>query len=51
MRKAGKSVDIKIYEGADHGFLNSVDFKQNYRPEFTEDAWARMINFLSKTLY
>ncbi|MGB8474357.1 MAG: dienelactone hydrolase family protein [Candidatus Acidiferrum sp.] len=49
MKAAGKSVDVKIYEGAGHAFENPNN-KQGYRPEATADAWARMTAFLKKTL-
>jgi carboxymethylenebutenolidase len=46
---AGKSVDIKIYDGAPHGFENETNQKA-YRPEAAADAWSRMTAFLGKTL-
>ncbi len=49
MKAAGKSVDVKIYEGAGHAFQNPNN-KEGYRPEATADAWARMTAFLQKTL-
>ncbi len=49
MQKAGKSIDVKIYEGAGHAFENPND-KSGYRPEATKDAWARVTAFLAKTL-
>ncbi|MGH9742790.1 MAG: dienelactone hydrolase family protein, partial [Candidatus Acidiferrum sp.] len=49
MKAAGKSVDVKIYDGAGHAFQNPNN-KQGYRPEATADAWARMTAFLKKTL-
>lgn len=49
MKAAGKSVDLKIYEGAGHAFENPNN-KQGYKPEATADAWARMTAFLKKTL-
>jgi carboxymethylenebutenolidase len=49
MKAAGKSVDVKIYEGAGHAFENPNN-KEGYRPEATADAWARMTAFLQKTL-
>jgi carboxymethylenebutenolidase len=49
MKAAGKSVDVKIYDGAGHAFENPNN-KQGYRPEATADAWARMTSFLKKTL-
>jgi carboxymethylenebutenolidase len=49
MKKAGKSVDVKIYAGAGHAFETSTE-KDRYRPEATADAWARMIAFFHRTL-
>ncbi|HTQ59142.1 MAG TPA: dienelactone hydrolase family protein [Candidatus Solibacter sp.] len=49
MKAAGKSVDVKIYDGAGHAFQNPNN-KQGYRPEATADAWARMTAFLKKSL-
>lgn len=49
MKAAGKSVNVKIYEGAGHAFQNPNN-KAGYRPEATADAWARMTTFLKKTL-
>ena len=49
MQNAGKRVDVKIYDGAGHGFENPNN-KDAYRPEATADAWARITAFLNKTL-
>jgi carboxymethylenebutenolidase len=46
---AGKTVDVKIYDGAGHAFENPNN-KQGYRPEAATDAWARMLGFFGKTL-
>jgi carboxymethylenebutenolidase len=46
---AGKSVDIKIYDGAPHAFANENN-KVGYRPEAAADAWSRSIRFFDKTL-
>ena len=46
---AGKSVDIKIYDGAPHAFENENN-KDAYRPQSAADAWARSTSFLDKTL-
>jgi len=50
MKAAGKSVDVKIYEGAGHAFENPNN-KEGYRPEATADAWARMTAFLKQNLH
>ncbi len=49
MKDAGKSVDLKIYEGAGHGFENPNN-KEAYRAEATADAWSRITQFLKKNL-
>ncbi len=49
MRDAGKTIDVKIYDGAGHGFENPNN-KGGYRPDAALDAWARMLGFLAKTL-
>jgi len=48
-KAAGKTVDVKIYDGAGHAFENPNN-KQGYRPEAATDAWARMLGFFGKTL-
>jgi carboxymethylenebutenolidase len=49
MKAAGKSVDIKIYEGAGHAFQNPNN-KLGYRLNAAEDAWKRTLGFFNKTL-
>ena len=49
MKAAGKSCDVKIYDGAGHAFENPNN-KDGYRPVATADAWARMSAFFKKTL-
>jgi carboxymethylenebutenolidase len=49
MKAAGKSVDVKIYDGAGHAFENP-DNKDGYRPVAADDAWQRITAFLKKTL-
>jgi len=48
-KKAGKSVDFKIYPDAGHGFASSTDPK-TYRPEDAKDADARAEAFFAKVL-
>lgn len=50
MKKAGKSVDIKIYEGAPHAFANPNNPWGGYREAAARDAWARSTAFLAKNL-
>lgn len=49
MKEAGKSIDVKIYDGAGHAFENPNN-KDGYRPEATADAWSRIAAFYKKTL-
>ena len=50
MKKAGKTIDVKIYEGAGHAFANVNNPWGGYRKEAAEDAWARTKAFLAKHL-
>lgn len=49
MKAAGKSTDIKIYDGAGHAFQNPNN-KAGYRPEATADADKRIDGFFAKYL-
>ena len=49
MESAGKSIDVKIYDGAGHQFENP-NVTAAYRPEAARDAWQRMVDFLAKNL-
>jgi carboxymethylenebutenolidase len=49
METLDRKVDIKIYDGAGHGFENPNN-KDGYRPQAAEDAWNRTIAFLNKSL-
>lgn len=50
LKKAGKSADIKIYEGAPHAFANENNPWGGYRKEAAADAWGRTIAFLATHL-
>jgi carboxymethylenebutenolidase len=50
MKKAGKTIDIKVYPGAGHAFANVNNPWGGYRKEAAEDAWARTTAFLAKHL-
>ena len=50
MKKAGKTVDVKVYPGAGHAFANVNNPWGGYRKEAAEDAWARTIAFLATHL-
>ena len=41
MKKAGKTIDVKVYPGAGHAFANVNNPWGGYRKEAAEDAWAR----------
>lgn len=49
MKAVGKTIDVKIYDGAGHAFENPNN-KAGYRQDAATDAWARMVGFFSKTL-
>ena len=46
---AGKTGDVKIYEGAGHAFQNPNN-KAGYRAEAAANAWKRMVDFFNRTL-
>jgi carboxymethylenebutenolidase len=47
--KYGKLADIKIYDGAGHGFMNPNN-KEGYRAEAANDAWKRIDSFFERKL-
>ncbi|HVB08199.1 MAG TPA: dienelactone hydrolase family protein, partial [Candidatus Acidoferrales bacterium] len=49
MNGDGKSVDVKIYDGAGHAFENPNN-KAGYRPEAAKNAWSRMMAFFKANL-
>jgi carboxymethylenebutenolidase len=49
MKGMNRRLDVKVYDGAGHGFENSTN-TNGYRPEAAADAWARTIAFLGKTM-
>ncbi len=50
LKKAGKSADIKIYEGAGHAFANVNNPWGGYREAAAKDAWLRTTAFLARHL-
>jgi carboxymethylenebutenolidase len=50
MKKAGKKVDVKLYEGAGHAFANPNNPWNGYREAAAKDAWARTVAFLAANL-
>jgi carboxymethylenebutenolidase len=49
LKAAGKSADMKIYDGAGHAFENPNN-QAGYRAEAAADAWKRMVDFFNRTL-
>jgi carboxymethylenebutenolidase len=49
MKTDGKTVDVKIYDGAGHAFENPNN-KTGYRPEAAKEAWNRMVAFFKANL-
>ncbi len=50
MKKAGKSIDVKIYPGAGHAFANPNNPWKGYREAAAKDAWARVTAFFARHL-
>ncbi|HZT05475.1 MAG TPA: dienelactone hydrolase family protein [Chloroflexota bacterium] len=49
MMKLGKSLDMKLYPGAPHGFARHTD-PRAYRAEAANDAFARTFDLFNRTL-
>ena len=49
MKQLGKTIDVKIYEDAGHGFENPNN-KEGYRAADAADAWKRTTDFLAAHL-
>ena len=49
-KAAGKTVDLKIYEGAGHAFANVDNPWGGYREPAAKDAWARTLAWFAKYL-
>jgi carboxymethylenebutenolidase len=50
MKKAGKAIDVKIYDGAGHAFANVNNPWGGYREAAAKDAWARTLAFFAANL-
>ena len=50
MKKAGKSIDVKVYDGAGHAFANVNNPWGGYREPAAKDAWTRTVAWLAKYL-
>jgi len=48
LKGLGKSVEIHVYDDADHAFANASG--GNYNPKDAEDAWKRTTAFFKKHL-
>ncbi|HEX8141377.1 MAG TPA: dienelactone hydrolase family protein [Pyrinomonadaceae bacterium] len=49
LKKAGKQADIKIYEGAKHGFFNDTR-PEAYNAGAAADAWQRTLRFFKERM-
>jgi len=49
LKKAGKSIDAKVYPGAGHGFFNDTR-AQAYHAAAAADAWQRTLKFFRQKL-
>jgi carboxymethylenebutenolidase len=49
LKKAGKQADIKIYDGAKHGFFNDTR-PEAYNAEAAADAWQRTTRFFKERM-
>ena len=49
LKKAGKTADIKIYDGAKHGFFNNTR-PEAYNAAAAADAWQRTLKFFHERL-
>lgn len=48
LKKAGKSGEFHVYQGAPHGFF--CDERGTFRPEAARDAWQRTLGFFQQHL-
>jgi len=49
LSKAGKSFDVKVFDGAKHAFNNNTN-ADRYNPEAAKEAWTRTVNFFKTNL-
>ena len=50
MKKAGKTIDVKLYDGAGHAFANPNNPWGGYREAAAKDAWTRTTAFFASHL-
>ena len=50
MKKAGRTVDVKVYPGAGHAFANVNNPWKGYKEDAAKDAWARTVAFFARHL-
>ena len=48
LRSLGKTFEIKVYPGADHGFF--CDERESYHAEAAKDAWEKMTAWFERSL-
>lgn len=46
LKQLGKQVELRIYPGADHAFLNETG--KNYKKDAAEDAWRRSVDLFRR---
>lgn len=49
LRQLGKDVQLRVYEGAEHGFFNDTR-PHVYKPDAAADAWKRTVDFFDRHL-
>jgi carboxymethylenebutenolidase len=49
LRSQGTSVEVFLYEGAEHGFLAYTRHPE-YKPDAAQEAWKRTVAFLDRSL-
>jgi carboxymethylenebutenolidase len=49
LKQMGKSVELVIYPGADHGFFN--DTSAQHKPDVAADAWRRTLSLFRQHLH
>ncbi|HEX7421031.1 MAG TPA: dienelactone hydrolase family protein [Thermoanaerobaculia bacterium] len=48
LKQLGKQVELKVYPGADHAFLN--DTGKNYKKDAAEDAWQKSVELFRRNV-
>ena len=50
MKKAGKTYEARVYEGAGHGFLRQQGGREGANLKATREAWPKTLAFLREAL-